>query len=80
MQKCRHMKKINFMGSIYCVCKSPKGGYFKYNPRYQNITRRFNMFVMGGANRIEELGNYWSLCVNGKDPLSGCTPSKCIFY
>ena len=80
VKKCRHMKLINFMGSRYCTCKSKKGGYFKYNPTYENIIRRFNLYVMGSQNYMEYNGNWWSLCVNGKDPLSGRTPSNCTFY
>ena len=80
MHKCRHMKKICFMNSYYCVCKSKKGGNFKYNPKYENVIRRFNLFVMGSQNRTNEYDNWWKLCVNGKSPLTGITPSKCVFY
>ena len=78
--KCKHMRQIFFMNSHYCVCKSKKGGYLKYNPRYQNIIRRFNLFVMGGQNWRNEYDNWWELCVNGKDSLTGITPSNCMFY
>ena len=73
------MKQIVFMNSIYCVCKSRKGGN-KYNPRYANIIRRFNLYVMGGQNWRNGYDNWWELCVNGKDPLTGITPSNCTFY
>ena len=79
MQKCRHMKKIRFMNSVYCICKSPKGGHYKYNQKYENIIRRVNLYVMGSANRTNEYDNWWSLCVNGKAP-SGITPPNCIYY
>ena len=79
-QQCKHMKKIKFMGSYFCVCKSNKGGSYKYNPKYANIIRRFNLFVMGSQNRINEYDNWWKLCVNGKDPLAGTTPTRCIYY
>ena len=79
-QKCKHMGKIRFQNSYYCVCKSPKGGSYKYNPKYENIIRRFNQYVMGSENRTTENDNWWKLCVNGKAPLSGITPTKCVFY
>jgi len=77
---CKHMKRIQFMGSCYCVCKSKKGGNSKYNPKYENVIRWFNLFVMGSQNRTNEQDNWWELCVNGYAPFTGITPSKCVFY
>jgi len=74
------MKRVQFMGSKYCVCKSKKGEQFKYNPKYENVIRRTNFYIMGSENRTNEHDNWWELCVNGNAPLTDITPSKCVFY
>lgn len=79
-QKCKHMKKINYMGSHYCVCTSKNGGNTKFNPRYADFIRLLNLFVMGSQAGKHGEDNWWELCVNGKAPLTGITPSKCVFY
>jgi len=80
IKKCKHMEKVSFEGSFYCVCTSPNGGSYKYNPKYENVIRRFNLFVMGSQNRRHEHGNWWELCVNGQAPFTGVTPTKCVYY
>jgi hypothetical protein len=79
-KKCKHMKKIKVDGRDFCVCKSKKGGYDKRIPKYANISMRFNLYVMGSKYNINEIDNWWLLCVCGKDPLAGRTPSKCVYF
>jgi len=78
--KCKHTKKIRFNGNIYCICQSQKGGYQKFNPKYAEIINMLNLFVVGGQSGTGSQDNWWELCINGKAPLTGITPSKCVFY
>jgi len=78
--KCKHMKRINYLGSHYCVCNSQSRGNAKFNPRYADIIRMLNLFVVGSQACKDAQDNWWKLCVNGFAPFTGITPSKCVFY
>jgi hypothetical protein len=80
-QRCKHMKKRTGMDNmVYCICTSKKGGNDKYIPQFGQISRWFDSYVMGCQSGTEAIFNWWPLCVQGKDPLTGRTPSKCAYY